>query len=98
MNELAPPPKAKDNPQAIELVRAWIVDNGLQCSLNIGGFGEHELTTWGILLSDVARHVANAHQQLNGSDAATNLKTIAVHFNQEIDSPTAPATGEISEK
>jgi hypothetical protein len=91
MNELAPPPKAKDNPTAVELVRAWIVDNGLQCSLNIGGFGEHELT-------DVARHVANAHQQLNGSDASQNLKTIAVHFNQEIEAPTAPATGEISEK
>ncbi len=98
MNELAPPPKTKDNPEAIELVRAWIVDNGLQCSLNIGGFGEHELTTWGILLSDIARHVANAHQQLNGSDAAQNLKTIAVHFNHEIEAPTAPTTGDFSEK
>jgi|SRR6185369_2706485 hypothetical protein len=98
MNELAPPPKTKDNPEAIELVRAWIVDNGLQCSLNIGGFGENELTTWGILLSDVARHVANAHQQLNGSNAAENLKTIAEHFNVEIKTPTAPASGEISEK
>jgi hypothetical protein len=35
---------------------------------------------------------------LNGSDASQNLKTIAVHFNQEIEAPTAPATGEISEK
>ena len=76
MNELAPPPKAKDNPTAVELVRAWIVDNGLQCSLNIGGFGEHELTTWGILLSDVARHVANAHQQLNGTAATTILRRV----------------------
>ena len=90
MNELAPPPKTKDNPTAVELVRAWIVDNGLQCSLNVGGFGEHELTTWGIL--------ANAHQQLNGSDAKENLKAIATSFNFEIDTPTAPATGEISEQ
>jgi hypothetical protein len=49
-------------------------------------------------LSDVARHVANAHQQLNGSDAAENLKTIAEHFNYEIKTPTTPAGGEISEK
>ena len=96
MRELAPPPKAKDNATAVELVRAWLVDNGLQCSLNIGGFGEQELTTWGILLSDIARHVANAHQQLNGSNATENLKEIAKHFNFEINTPTAPASGDFT--
>jgi hypothetical protein len=98
MNELAPPPKTKDNPTAVELVRAWIVDNGLQCSLNVGGFGEHELTTWGILLSDMARHVANAHQELNGTDAKENLKAIATSFNFEIDTPTTPTSGGFSEQ
>ena len=94
MNELAAPPLTKDNPGAVELVRAWIVNNGLQCTLNIGGFGKDELSTWGVLLSDVARHVANAHHELNGSDAGENLKAISAQFNLEMTTLTAPDGGE----
>jgi hypothetical protein len=96
VSELAAPPATKDNPEAIELMRAWIVDNGLQCTLNVGGFGEDELAVWGILLSDVARHVADAHRKLLGSDAEENLKKIAASFNREMVSPTADATGDIT--
>lgn len=98
MNELAPPPAVKESQNAVELLRAWIIDNGLQCSLNIGGFGENELAMWGILLSDIARHVADAHHNIQGTDAAESLRVIAEHFNLEIDSPTAPAKGEFQKE
>ena len=90
MNELTAPPAIAGNPEAVELVRAWIVNNGLQCTLNVGGFGESELATWGLILSDIARHVAGAHQQMNGSDATENLKIIAANFHTEMETPRAP--------
>ena len=98
MNELTPPPLTKDNPTAVELARVWIVDNALQCTLNIGGFGEEELATWGILLSDLARQVADAHQQLSGAKASESLKAIATSFNLEITAPTAPTSGGMTEQ
>jgi Domain of unknown function (DUF5076) len=98
MNELTPPPLTKDNPTAVELARVWIVNNALQCSLNIGGFGQDELATWGILLSDLARHVADAHQQLSGANAAESLKAIAASFNLEMNTPTTPTSGKITEQ
>ncbi len=97
MKELAPPPSAEDDPDSVELARTWIVNNGLHCSLNIGGFGENEVITWGVLLSDMARHVAEALHQRNGSDTAANLKAIAEHFNFEIKTPTAPTSGGFTE-
>ncbi|HYE25835.1 MAG TPA: DUF5076 domain-containing protein [Clostridia bacterium] len=87
MNELSAPPAARDNANAVELLRAWIVDNGLQCSMNIGGFGEHELEMWGVLLSDIARHVADAHHQVEGGDLQEALNTIRENFDREISTP-----------
>jgi hypothetical protein len=46
----------------------------------------------------MARHVANAHQELNGTDAKENLKAIATSFNFEIDAPTTPTSGGFSEQ
>jgi hypothetical protein len=42
VNELMKPPAVAKAQNATELIRAWIVDNGLQCSLNVGVFGEND--------------------------------------------------------
>ena len=49
---------------------------------------------WGILLSDVARHVANALSGEKGLAAEQTLRQIRASFNYEMDSPTAEAKGE----
>jgi len=55
------PPGAKSDKQATELIRAWAAHGGLQCSLNINAWsGEQTTIGWGILLSDIARHLSNA--------------------------------------
>ena len=67
LRELTIPPAAADGRKSVELVRAWIVDDGLHCSLRPGvwpGGGEsYEPIGWGLLLADVARHAADALYQ-----------------------------------
>ncbi len=94
MKELPVPPHAKSDPKSVEVLRAWIVNDGLQCTLTPGAFGENELIVWGILLSDVANHVADALQKAQGRDREETLKAIQQHFNSEMDSPTEETGGE----
>ena len=48
---------------------------------------------WGILLSDIARHVADALQQTNHLDKSSTLAQIRSVFDKEIDKPTADTSG-----
>jgi Domain of unknown function (DUF5076) len=98
VNALNPPPSTRSAKQAEELVRAWIVDGDLECSLNVGVFGEDETITWGILRSDIARHVANALEQVQGKSREQVLREIAASFNYEMKTPTADASGDLSDK
>ncbi len=88
------PPGAKSDKQATELVRAWAAHGGLQCSLNIDAWqGEQTTIGWGILLSDIARHVSNALYASRQLDRTQTLMEIQKVFNSEVESPTADANG-----
>jgi hypothetical protein len=92
--ELKIPPAALSDKKACELVRAWAANGGLQCSLNVNAWPEDMATTgWGILLSDIARHVADAMQQTKNLDEAGTLSRIRSVFNSELDKPTADVAG-----
>ena len=91
--EIGIPPGAVDDPERREMLRAWVAHEGLHCSLNIGQWGDKEATGWGVLLSDVARHVANALHESTGADVADVLEHIRDVFNDELDEPTSPASG-----
>lgn len=75
------------------MIRAWAAHNGLHCSLDIGSRGDNELVAWGIVLTDVVQHVANALNEEKGWDKAETIREIRRVFNAELDSPTAKATG-----
>ena len=94
-NELTVPPSARSDKHAQEVLRAWIVNGGLHCSLTVDGFGEEERTVWGILLTDVVRHVANALQEAKGWDKAETVQEIRRIFNAELDAPTAEPSGKL---
>ena len=49
---------------------------------------------WGILLSDVARHVADALQQSHNLDTQAVLARVREVFDAESDRPTADTKGE----
>jgi hypothetical protein len=90
-NALVIPETAIKDPQSTEMLRAWVAQKALHCSLRIGVWKEP--AAWGILLADVARHVANAHQEADGRDRATTLAAIRKLFNAELDKPTDEPKG-----
>ena len=96
--ELVIPPTAVADPKTVEMIRVWIADGGLHCALNIGHWTAQsadieETTAWGILLSEVIRHVANAAEEQTGADPTATTKAIFRSLRKELGVPTADASG-----
>lgn len=84
--ELSLPPEIVDAKQADEVLRAWIVDSRLVAVLDAQAFEDPGV--WGMLLADIARHVGQAYEQLEGADAEQVSQAIARSFAEEIANPT----------
>ena len=92
--ELAVPPNVAADKNATELIRAWASDGGLVCSLNPTAWPKDQAPiAWGILLSDVARPVADALQQSHSLDKHAVLGRMREVFDTELDRPTAETKG-----
>ena len=97
MKQLPIPPAAEQDARSVEMIRAWIAERGLHCSLNVGMWHElqqvDERRAWGILLADVARHVSNALQEDSGLDRRDSLRVIRECFEEELSRPTSRHRG-----
>ena len=96
MKELLIPPAAERDAGSLEILRAWIAEKGLHCSLKIGiydGSGIAEEKAWGIILADAAKHVADALSSERGQDKDAVLWEIRVAFESELDKPTSEVHG-----
>jgi hypothetical protein len=96
MKPLVIPPAAQRDESATQLISAWSAENGLHCTLNIGLWhesGRDEPASWGILLSDLARHAANALQERYGIDPVESLDRIRRAIDMELGDPTSDASG-----
>ena len=82
------PPTALEQ-GGVEVLRAAIVDGGLHVSLR-RAFDDPE--AWGMLIADVARHVARIYATENKFREEETLERIRALFNAELDSPTDPGT------
>ncbi len=92
--ELQIPPNVAADSNAAELIRAWASDGGLVCSLNPTAWPEDQAPiAWGILLSDVARHVADALQHAYGLERAAVLDRLRRVFDAELHRPTSETKG-----
>lgn len=85
------PDAATKDPDSREMVRAWVANKALHCSLQVGVWKEP--AAWGILLADIARHVGNAHAEMDGRDRAATVAAIRKLFNAELDKPTDEPKG-----
>ena len=97
MRTLTIPPAAQRDPDAIQMLSAWVAESGLHCTLNFGMWeanGRNEPKAWGILLADVVRHIANAHQSEFGRAPEETVATVVASLESELDSPTSKASGE----
>ena len=83
------PEEAERDPQSVEMVRSWIADGDLFVVLNIGFWyeperGIDEREAWGMLMADMVRHIANAHEEEYGHDRRETLRVIRESFEREI--------------
>ena len=93
IKELTIPKTALNDPNATEILRVWIANQQQHVSV-ITGIGDNPFA-WGMMLSDLARHVANAYQQQDGLDFQETLTRIKSGFEAEMESPTDTPSGEI---
>jgi hypothetical protein len=89
MNELPTPPDAAADAEATEVLRAWVIDQALECTLRTGAF--EDAATWGVLLADVVRNIAAACAEHEGRDRAETVRLIRAAFDAELSAPAAPA-------
>ena len=75
--------------QAVELLRAWVVGQELHCALDAGACPDAD--TWGVVLADLARHVARALKDQEGKDEAATLQAVRAAFEAELLAPGAAA-------
>ena len=82
---LDPPPMAHEDPSAVELNRFWVTpDMATQVSLRTAF---DDPNAWGILLVDLANHVADAYGR-EGDDREAVLSRIKDAFDEEWNNPT----------
>lgn len=95
-NELLIPETAENDPKAMEVLRVWVAKGGQHVSINAGAWKEPE--AWGIVLADLAGHLANAYAQDQGLEPQETLAKIRDLFNKELDSPTDTPKGSVRHK
>jgi Domain of unknown function (DUF5076) len=83
--ELRPPPSVHTASKATEVARIWIVDGHQHVA--ISGNLWKDPAAWGLMLVDLAKHVANAYAQ-NGADREATLNRILAGFRAEMESST----------
>ena len=93
-DELLIPDAANNDPKSFELIRIWIADKGQHVSLRTVW---NDPAAWGMMLADLARHVANAYQQDEGRDAGETLLRIKAGFDAEFESPTDTPKGKLKD-
>ncbi len=98
LNERPIPEAALRDENAVELLRVWIADRKLECSIKVGmyrdGINIPEEKAWGIILADITRHIANAMQEAYGEDKSKTLRAARAAYLQELDEPTSSAKGD----
>jgi len=98
MDARAIPPAALRDADAVELARVWIAEQGLHCSLKFGMYADdddvaRETTAWGIILADLAGHVADALSAAGMGAKAALFDAVVESFGAEVSRPTSNRKG-----
>lgn len=79
------------------MARIWIAEHGLHCALKVGMYqdqGMDEARAWGIILSDMARHLGNALAESSQIGSEDALAAIVDRMLDELGHPTSQANGD----
>ena len=80
--ELVRPEDADTAQESVEVLRAWVIDKHMQCSLNPSVFADH--AQWGVFLADLAHHIATGLSNTHGVDGLETLKGIVGRFEEHL--------------
>src|SRR5258708_8754725 len=93
---LSVPPVAQRDKASFEVLRVWIAEQCQHVSIRSGAW--EDPFACGIVLADLARHIAHAHQLQNeGTDTDAFLQRLLEGFQTEIDSPTDEPNTEVTQ-
>ena len=85
------PPVAQKDPKAMEIVRIWVALGDQHVSLRSDVW--EDPAAWGILLVDLAKHIANAYYEASGRKPSETLQRIRAGFDAEWTHATDTPTG-----
>jgi Domain of unknown function (DUF5076) len=92
---LSIPSVAQRDKASFEVLRVWIAEQGQHVSIRSGAWDDP--FAWGIVLADLARHIALAHGMQDAKiDKEAFLERLLEGFTAEIDSPTDEPEGEVT--
>src|ERR1700722_3477983 len=93
---LSIPPVAQRDKASFEVLRVGIAEQGQHVSIRSGAWDAP--FAWGIVLADLARHIALAHEiQNNSTDKEAFLARLLEGFDAEIENPTDEPEGEVAQ-
>jgi hypothetical protein len=91
------PPVAERDKKSFEVFRVWIAEEGQHVSIRCGAW--EDPLAWGVVLADLARHIAHAHSLHDKSiDKDEFLERLLEGFNAEIDTATDEPEGEVTKQ
>lgn len=86
--QLVRPEAVEKDEYAVEMIRGWIAERGLACSLNLGHWHHNskldERHAWGVLLADLAREIAIQLEAVTHQDPSESLKMIVEGMLSEL--------------
>ncbi|TWC06858.1 uncharacterized protein DUF5076 [Bradyrhizobium macuxiense] len=100
MKEMSIPAAALRDPESVEMLRVWIAEKSLWCSIKVGMYREamnaSEETAWGTILADATRHIADALAKEYEADASNTIQRIRQAFLDELADPTSKVSGDFA--
>ncbi|MHA6884529.1 DUF5076 domain-containing protein [Ralstonia pseudosolanacearum] len=98
MSERSIPAAALRDQDAVEMLRVWIAEQKLHCSMKVGMYLETmdipEEDAWGVILADVTRHLANAMRSGYSANRDVSIEKIKESYLKELANPTSDADGD----
>ena len=92
MTPLPHPETAEYDDESVEVLRAWVVQGGLEIVIHPSHFAEQP-DQWGRLLADAAEHMADAISEETGKDRSASFKAIIAGFREHLEHPSPDRDG-----
>lgn len=94
-DQLRIPDPARTDARSFELLRVWVAHQDQHISIRTGVW--EDAGAWGVMLADLARHIANAFEMQEGRDPLRTLDEIKAAFEAELQVPAKPMRGELAQ-